>query len=65
MERDPEKMGGVPTVRAGRLAVDSIVENYEDGVSEEEIAEMFGISLDDVRIILTYSEQAVHIANPV
>lgn len=65
VERDPEKMGGVPTVRAWRLSADSIVENYEDGVEEEEIAQMFHVPLEDVRTILAYAKQAVHIAHPV
>jgi uncharacterized protein (DUF433 family) len=58
VQTNPEKMGGVPTVRAWRLAADSIVENYEDGVTEQEIAEMFEVPIDDVRTILAYAHQA-------
>ena len=65
VERDPEKMGGVPTVRAWRLAADSIVENYEEGISEEEIADMFDVPIEDVRTILAYAEQARSSAHPV
>lgn len=56
VERDPEKMGGVPTVRAWRLSADSVVENHDDGMSAEEIAPMFHVPLDDVRAILAYAE---------
>jgi uncharacterized protein (DUF433 family) len=65
VQTDPEKMGGVPTLRAWRLAADSIVENYDDGVSEEEIAAMFDVPVADVRAILAYAEQAPHIARPI
>ncbi len=58
-------MGGTPTVRAWRLSADSIVENYEDGVSAEEIAEMFKVPISDVRAILAYAERAPCIAHPV
>jgi len=43
VERDPEKMGGVPTLRAWRLSADSVVENYEDGATPEEISESFHV----------------------
>jgi uncharacterized protein (DUF433 family) len=58
VERNPEKMGGVPTVRAWRVSADSVLENFEDGVSAEEIAEMFTLPFDDVQVILAYAEQA-------
>ena len=57
VERDPEKMGGVPTVRAWRLAADSVVENHDDGVSPDEIAEMFHVPLADVETILAYADR--------
>lgn len=58
VERNPRKMGGVPTLRAWRLSADSIVENHDDGVSAQEIAEMFEVPLADVESILAYAEQA-------
>jgi uncharacterized protein (DUF433 family) len=57
VERDPEKMGGVPTLRAWRLSADSIVENHDDGLSAEEIAEMFGVPLADVETLISYASQ--------
>ncbi len=65
VERDPEKMGGVPTVRAWRLSADSVVENYDDGLPEEEIAEMFGVPVNDVHTIVAYADQARQIAHSV
>ena len=41
VEFDPEKMGGKATVRAERITADSIVGNWDEGLSDEEIAEMF------------------------
>jgi uncharacterized protein (DUF433 family) len=58
VETNPLKMGGVPTLRAWRLSADSIVENHDDGVSPQEIAEMFEVPLADVEAILAYAERA-------
>ena len=58
VERDPEKMGGVPTVRAWRIAADAIVENYDYDASDEEIAEWYELPIEDIRKILAYAEQA-------
>jgi uncharacterized protein (DUF433 family) len=63
VERDPEKMGGVPTLRAWRLSADSIVENHYDGISAEEIAEMFGVPLADVETLIAYASQVRHYAH--
>ena len=63
VERDPEKMGGVPTLRAWRLSADSIVENHDDGVSAEEIAEMFDVPLADVEALLAYANRVRHHAD--
>jgi uncharacterized protein (DUF433 family) len=57
VERDPEKMGGVPTLRAWRLSADSIVENSEDGLSTAEIADMFTVPVADVEALLAYAER--------
>lgn len=65
VQTNPQKMGGAPTVRGWRLAADSIVENHDDGLKAEEIAEIFTIPLEDVRTILAYAEQARHIAHSV
>lgn len=65
VERDPLKLGGVPTLRAWRLSADAIVENHDDGVPAEEIADLFGVPLDDVRAVLAYADQARHSAHPV
>ncbi len=63
VERDPEKMGGIPTVRAWRISADSIVENQDYGMSAEEIAETYELPLEDVRTILTYALKARELAH--
>jgi uncharacterized protein (DUF433 family) len=60
VESDPKKMGGVPTLRAWRLSADSIVENHDDGISAEEIADMFGVPLADVEMLIAYASRARH-----
>ena len=65
VERDPEKMGGVPTVRAWRIAADTIVENHDFDASDQEISEWYELPLEDVKTILAYAEQYRHSAHPV
>ena len=64
VERNPNKMGGVPTVRAYRMSADSVVQNYESGATPEEISNWFDLPIEDVRTIIAYAEQAHLIAHP-
>ena len=65
VERNPNKLGGVPTLRGWRLSADSIVENYEDGIQPEDIASMFELPVSDVRTLLAYAEEFRHSAHTV
>jgi uncharacterized protein (DUF433 family) len=65
VECDPEKMGGVPTVRGLRLSADAIVENHDDSLSDEEIAEIFELPIKDVRALVAYAEQVRYSAHSV
>ena len=58
VQRNPKKLGGVPTVRDFRVSADTVVENHDDGLSENEIAFQFSLPLEDIRAILAYAEQA-------
>ena len=49
VERDPLKMGGVPVLRNTRMQADSVVDNFEDGMSAEEISEDFSLDLAAVK----------------
>ena len=50
-----DRMGGVPVLRRSRMFADSIVENFDDGLSPEEIAEDFSLNLDDVKSLLDFA----------
>ena len=55
VERDPEKLSGVPIVKGTRMQADGILENYEDGLSPEEISYQFDLELDVVRQVLAFA----------
>lgn len=57
VQRDPEKQGGRPTVRASRMPADTVVDNYDSGLRDDEIAYQFGVPIEDVRTLLAYAER--------
>ena len=65
VQRDPEKMGGVPTVRNYRVSADSVIENYDYNVPAEEIAYQFTLPVDDVCAVIAYAEKARHCARAI
>ena len=65
VETDTEKMGGVPTVRAFRVSADTVIDNHDDGLTDDEIAYQFTLPIQDIRAILAYAEKARRIAHPV
>ncbi len=62
VERVPERMGGVPVVVGSRVQADSVTENFDGGVSVEEIAEMFGLQQNDVRGVLAFAGRLKEVA---
>ena len=64
VERNPKKLGGVPTVRSYRVPADAVVENHDDGLPDDEIAYQFSLPIEDIRTILAYAQQArqVHVS---
>ncbi len=54
VERVPGKCGGAPVLRDTRMFADGVIENAED-MSAEEIAEDFGLDLNDVRTVIAYA----------
>ena len=60
----PRVQSGAPVLRGTRLTVSSIVDNYEYGLSIEEIAEQFETPIERVEEIVAYLESQ-RIANPV
>lgn len=65
VERDPEKLGGVPTLRDLRISADQIIENWEVGVHPIDIAEMFDLDYDDVNTLIAYSKTTSRLAHTV
>lgn len=57
VEHNARIQGGRPVLRGTRMPVDDIVDNYQAGVEEEEIAEIFEIPLEQVHQVLIYAAQ--------
>jgi uncharacterized protein (DUF433 family) len=55
-------MGGVPVVVGSRVQADSVTENFDGGVSVEEISEMFGLKENDVRAVLAFAGRLKEVA---
>ena len=64
VEVKPEVQSGVPVLRGTRMPVATIVDNFDYGVSIEEIAEQFEVPLDCVAAILAFAESH-RVAHPV
>jgi uncharacterized protein (DUF433 family) len=64
VESKPGVHSGLPVLRATRMPVDVIVENFDYGVSVEEIAAQFEIPIERVEQILTYAKSH-RVAHPV
>ena len=57
---DPEKMGGVPSIRGLRIPVATVVGMVADGMGEEEILRAYpDLEPEDVREALRYAAEAV------
>ncbi len=55
VESVADRMHGVPVIKGTRMPADDVVDNYESGSPVNEIAENFGLKLQDVRTILRYA----------
>ena len=55
-EVKPGVQSGVPVLRGTRMPVSTIVDNFDYGVSEAEIAEQFEISVDVVKAVLAHAK---------
>lgn len=56
VEVDPEKLGGTPILKHSRMPAEGIVENYAEGMSAQEIAEVFQLPTNGVRDLLAYAK---------
>ncbi len=56
---DPKVMSGKPVIRGTRITVDLILELLAAGAKPEEIAEDYGITLEDTRAALLYAAKVI------
>jgi uncharacterized protein (DUF433 family) len=54
----------MPVLRGTRMPADSIIENFDYGVTLAEISEQFELPLDQVKAIVAYA-QSHRIARPI
>jgi uncharacterized protein (DUF433 family) len=64
VEVNPRVQNGVPVLRGTRMPVDTIIDNFDYGVTIAEISEQFEISQDCIQAILSYA-QSHRLAHPV
>jgi len=57
VEVNPRVQSGAPVLRGTRMPVNAIVDNFDYGVSAEEIAEQFEVPPEHVKAILAYANQ--------
>ena len=66
IQRDPEKMGGQPTVAALRLTPEALVDNFNSGYDIPELLELFpDTPVAYIRMVLDYAEKQGYLERPV
>jgi uncharacterized protein (DUF433 family) len=56
VESDPQRLGGAPVLRDTRMPVSAIVDNFDYGLSVDEIMEQFEVSKSDIEAVLEYAK---------
>jgi uncharacterized protein (DUF433 family) len=56
VEVKPGVQSAAPVLRGTRMPVNAIVDNFDYGVSVDEIAEQFEVNPDRIEAILTYAK---------
>jgi len=64
VEIRPHVHSGAPVLRGTRMPVNAIVDNFDYGVTPEEIAQQFQLPSEQVQAILTYAKSH-RVAHPV
>lgn len=57
VEHVPNRCGGAPVLRGTRLPVKSILDNYDNGCTPDQVAAMFEVAVEDVRAVLEFCER--------
>ena len=55
VQYNPKKLGGRATIRNTRLDADTVLINFESGMTVEELVEDFGVSREDVEAVLAFA----------
>ena len=64
VETIPGKVSGVPLMRNSRVPAQTVVDNFNAGVDQDEIAKIFDLSEEDVREVIAFAREA-SVARPV
>jgi uncharacterized protein (DUF433 family) len=56
---EPTVLGGKPTIRGTRIAVEFIIDLLAQGWSAEDIIENYHITVEDIRACLSYANEAL------
>jgi uncharacterized protein (DUF433 family) len=59
VEEIPGKVSGRPVVKGTRLPVQTIVDNFNAGVSEPDIATLFDVPLATVRTVIEFARESL------
>jgi uncharacterized protein (DUF433 family) len=65
VETKPGVQRGRPVLKGTRMPADDIIENWEAGVDERDIAENFQLPVEQVKAILSYAATHRHAPRPV
>jgi len=57
VEQIPGKVSGVPLLKGTRVQADAIAENYDEGFTAQEVADMFRLDLRQVHAVLDFASQ--------
>ena len=65
IQRDPRKMGGAANIDGMRITPETVVDNYEDGLSIAEIIEQFpSLNEEQISTILAYAAKRGYLTRP-
>jgi uncharacterized protein (DUF433 family) len=65
IQTDPQKMGGVPNIDGMRITPETVVDNYEDGLSIAEIIEQFpSLNEQQISTILAHAAKRGYLTRP-
>ncbi len=62
VESIPGKVSGAWVFRGTRMPVQTVFDNLEDGMSLQEIAEVFDVTPDEVKAVLRFASKSLEIA---